>query len=305
MFATKDANGITEDYFTPLTSKLPKGTPIAVLESGWPAECGLQRGCPWHAGPLQQLELTKLAKKIAAKAASEGHPLLTYNWLFLNAENITLPTSVPGNGDFATISLRTASGQARLGLYEAWTTGWRARKDASHHVALGLKTDDEMSRSGGRGTSSTRWAAFVSSSGVLQLVTMMGIGGIPLPHIRQATAEISDPNSKVFRAMDDPLMVLMLVSMPLLSAILLGWLAAFLRVNLDPHRPAATGGKFAVAVWAATALHGIFIDFCTYRESAAVALHFAISSAISAWINGYMLAVWQQPRASADTVKSH
>jgi hypothetical protein len=47
-----------------------------------------------------------------------------YNWLFLNAENVTLPTAVSGQGDFATISLRTAEGKPRIGLYEAWTTGW-------------------------------------------------------------------------------------------------------------------------------------------------------------------------------------
>lgn len=47
-----------------------------------------------------------------------------YNWLFLNAENVTLPNTAAAQGDFATISLRTADGKPRLGLHETWTTGW-------------------------------------------------------------------------------------------------------------------------------------------------------------------------------------
>ena len=55
MFASKQSSGVTDTYLEPLTTRLPPGTPIAVLESGWPAECGLRTGCPWEAGPLHQL----------------------------------------------------------------------------------------------------------------------------------------------------------------------------------------------------------------------------------------------------------
>ena len=117
MFAGKDASGVADGYLDALTQRLPVGTPVAVLESGWPAECGLQKGCPWHAGGLQQLEYARRAQKLAHKSAAAGHPLLVYNWLFINAENLTLPSPVAGMGDFATISLRTAEGMPRLGLY--------------------------------------------------------------------------------------------------------------------------------------------------------------------------------------------
>ena len=60
-------------------------------------------------------------------------------------------------------------------------------------------------------------------------------------------------------------------------------------MQLSPQDP-IRGVKFALAVWASTSLHGIFIDYCTYNESIAVAIHFAISSGIGAAANGYMLA---------------
>ena len=53
-----------------------------------------------------------------------GSTSQVYNWLFLNAENVTLPTTAAAQGDFATISLRTAEGKPRVALREAWTTGW-------------------------------------------------------------------------------------------------------------------------------------------------------------------------------------
>jgi len=119
----------------PLTHKLPAGTPISVLESGWPAQCGLKKGCPWNAGELQQLVLAKAAKKLAQKSAAEGHPILSYTWLFINAENISLPSAVAGMGDFASISLRTAEGKPRPLLHDAWTKGWSTAAAAAAAVA--------------------------------------------------------------------------------------------------------------------------------------------------------------------------
>ena len=142
---------MSDGYLDPLTRRLPAGIPIALLESGWPAECGLLKGCPWEAGPVHQLTYARAAQKLAAKTAADGHPIKVsaldvvlearqtfsfpshywpycvsqiYNWLFLNAENVTLPNTASAQGDFATISLRTAEGKPRVGLREIWTTGW-------------------------------------------------------------------------------------------------------------------------------------------------------------------------------------
>jgi hypothetical protein len=76
MFSTKQSSGVAANYLEPLTQRLPAGVPIAVLESGWPAECGLQKGCPWEAGPMHQLTYAKAAHKIAAKSAADGHPIM-------------------------------------------------------------------------------------------------------------------------------------------------------------------------------------------------------------------------------------
>ena len=66
---------MSDRYLEPLTQRLPTGVPIAVLESGWPAECGLLKGCPWEAGPLHQLTYARAAQKLAAKTVADGHPI--------------------------------------------------------------------------------------------------------------------------------------------------------------------------------------------------------------------------------------
>ena len=75
MFALKQSSSMTDRYLEPLAQRLPAGVPIAVLESGWPAECGLLKGCPWEAGPLHQLTYARAAHKLAAKSAADGHPI--------------------------------------------------------------------------------------------------------------------------------------------------------------------------------------------------------------------------------------
>lgn len=75
MFALKQSSSMTDRYLEPLAQRLPAGVPIAVLESGWPAECGLLKGCPWEAGPLHQLTYARAAHKLATKSAADGHPI--------------------------------------------------------------------------------------------------------------------------------------------------------------------------------------------------------------------------------------
>ena len=108
-------------------------------------------------------------------------------------------------------------------------------------------------------------------------------------------AEISDPQGQVFRPLDDPLMGLMFISMPVLSAVLLAVLRCYVQVELS-EKDTLAGVKFGLVVWATGALHGIFIDMCTYRESAAVAIHFATSSGLCAGVNGFWLARFCQSR---------
>lgn len=139
------------------------------------------------------------------------------------------------------------------------------------------------------GSTQLKWAPFVLCSAVSQLALMLGLGAVPLPYIQAAMAEISDPQGQVFRPMDDPLMGVMLLSMPVLSSVLLALLRGYIQVNLTAEDTLA-GVKFALVVWATGALHGIFIDMCTYRESAAVATHFAVSSGLCAAVNGFWLA---------------
>ena len=84
-------------------------------------------------------------------------------------------------------------------------------------------------------------------------------------------------------------MGVMLLSMPVLSSVLLALLREYVQVDLSAQDTLA-GVKFALVVWATGALHGIFIDMCTYRESVAVATHFAVSSGLCAVVNGFWLA---------------
>jgi hypothetical protein len=146
-----------------------------------------------------------------------------------------------------------------------------------------------MSADAAAGSTQLRWVPFVICSAATQLVLMMSLGAVPLPHIQAAMAEISDPQGQVFRRMDDPLMGFMLLSMPVLSSVLLALLRGYVQVALSAEDTVA-GVKFALVVWATGALHGIFIDMCTYRESVAVATHFAVSSGLCAAANGFWLA---------------
>lgn len=70
------------------------------------------------------MDAIRLTRRCACCVCGMGSTSQVYNWLFLNAENVTLPTTAAAQGDFATISLRTAEGKPRVALREAWTTGW-------------------------------------------------------------------------------------------------------------------------------------------------------------------------------------
>jgi len=92
-----------------------------------------------------------------------------------------------------------------------------------------------------------------------------------------------------FREFNDPLCGSMFLTLPLFSAVCLAGLREFVKYPLSSADPAA-GAKFGLAVWAATSLHGIFIDYQTFNISFNVPCLFWVSSGISSATTGYLLA---------------
>ena len=107
----------------------------------------------------------------------------------------------------------------------------------------------------------------------------------------QATHEEMVKPDGIFRKMEDPLMSSMLITMPVFSAIGLAWLRSVLKVPLSPDNPMG-GVTFALAVWVTQSMHGIFIDYQSYRESYNVPLMFMLSSGLSSAVSGFLLATF-------------
>ena len=133
----------------------------------------------------------------------------------------------------------------------------------------------------------TRWVPFLMCSAILQLFVMLSLGSIPLKFIDEAQREIADPNGKVFRPYTDPRMAIMLLTQPSLCCLSLGILKWWFNVELNSI---SAGTKMATMLWVCTSLHGIFIDYCSYKESPSVAMLFTTSSLLCAIINGACLA---------------
>lgn len=92
-----------------------------------------------------------------------------------------------------------------------------------------------------------------------------------------------------FRAFDDALCGSMFLTLPLFSSLCLAGLREFVKYPLSSSEPMA-GVKFGLAVWATTSLHGIFIDYQTFKISFNVPCLFWVSSGLSSATTGYLLA---------------
>ncbi|MFN8585214.1 MAG: hypothetical protein U0446_07815 [Dehalococcoidia bacterium] len=105
-------DAIRDDYFAPLFARIgPK--PVAVTETGWPAEALGGTNVPWVAGEREQVEyIGKLAALLGR------HEVRLENWLLLH------PLRDDGSNAqayrlFGSVSLRNAAGEPRA-AYEAW-----------------------------------------------------------------------------------------------------------------------------------------------------------------------------------------
>ncbi len=101
---------IPDDYLAPLVERAA-GKPIAITETGWPADT-LGLPAPWQASPQAQVDYVNALRRITG-----GTNLRIVNWLFINPLNAT-PDSLEVQL-FGSISLRDASGDKRP-VYDAW-----------------------------------------------------------------------------------------------------------------------------------------------------------------------------------------
>lgn len=109
-FSVATPEEVPDGYLTPLLQRTG-ATPIAITETGWPADpLGLQ--APWQASPLVQVRYVDALARITSSA-----DLRILNWLFINPINAS-----PDNLEvqlFGSISLRDANGEKRP-VYDIW-----------------------------------------------------------------------------------------------------------------------------------------------------------------------------------------
>jgi hypothetical protein len=114
-FAHATPDQVPDDYLDPLFERI-QDTPVAVTESGWPAERPDGFDPPWATSEDYQVAYVDTLERILADRAV---PLVTWVWLH--------PPAAPSEGGlnllewniFHSLSLRRASGEERP-VYEAW-----------------------------------------------------------------------------------------------------------------------------------------------------------------------------------------
>ncbi|MCL4257615.1 MAG: hypothetical protein KJZ53_03690 [Anaerolineales bacterium] len=109
-FSAATPEELPDDYLAPLLQHAG-ATPIAITETGWPAETpGLQ--APWHASSESQLRYVDALARITRPV-----DLRILNWLFINPINAS-PDSLEVQL-FGSISLRDQAGEPRP-VYQTW-----------------------------------------------------------------------------------------------------------------------------------------------------------------------------------------
>jgi hypothetical protein len=118
-FQHPTAGEIPSGYLDPLVAQV-RGKPIAITETGWPAENLGGFVPPWVASDLEQ---TAYIPKLAAMIS--GKNVLFQNWLFFNAM-VDDGTSSQAWKTFGSVSLRDEAGLKRP-AYDVWDTMFQLR----------------------------------------------------------------------------------------------------------------------------------------------------------------------------------
>lgn len=105
-------DAIPEDYFAPLFARIGS-KPIAVTETGWPAETLGGTTLPWAAGEREQVEYIGRLTALLGR-----HEVRLANWLLLHPLRDDESTA-QAYRLFGSVSLRNAAGEPRP-AYEAW-----------------------------------------------------------------------------------------------------------------------------------------------------------------------------------------
>ncbi|MGE0135073.1 MAG: hypothetical protein AB7L91_08310 [Dehalococcoidia bacterium] len=111
-FGTAEPSAVPVDYLEPLSARIG-GRPIAITETGWPAEHPAGFTAPWSAGEQAQVAYVE-----RLTALLDGRDVRLANWLLLHALRDSGPESQAWQV-FGSVSLRDAAGERRP-AYEAW-----------------------------------------------------------------------------------------------------------------------------------------------------------------------------------------
>jgi hypothetical protein len=94
----------------------------------------------------------------------------------------------------------------------------------------------------------------------------------------------------IWRPLMDPLMLYPFVGAPIVNAIMLHQVCNALQV---PAIKSIYGGMFvSLILWCSGPLHGMLINYTSVKVSALVSVHFALTTLVSAMINGAVYAYY-------------
>lgn len=128
------------------------------------------------------------------------------------------------------------------------------------------------------------WAAQVAASIVFHVVVHAVAGSA-------VEAELNDPRG-VWRPMTDARMMYPIAVAPLANAAILHFVRGALRV---PVPDARAGVALAVLIWLVGPGHGLVVEWMSMKVSAAVTLHFVLSTLLLACVNGAVLGYFAHP----------
>jgi len=96
-------------------------------------------------------------------------------------------------------------------------------------------------------------------------------------------------NTAMFRAMDDPLMILFWFA-PLITGIVLAYFWSISKEMIKGKNMWSRGAKFGLAFWLVTTIPGMFITYSSFQVSALITFTWLLNGLTNGLISGWVFA---------------
>lgn len=119
-FSVTSGTQVPGDYLDPLFAHIGN-TPVAITETGWPAETLGELTPPWVPSEQNQVDYLQSLVGMVKGAGAGGHDIRLINWLFLNemVNTVAPPTRNLGWEIFGSVSMKNDAGMPRT-AYPPW-----------------------------------------------------------------------------------------------------------------------------------------------------------------------------------------